>query len=56
LSLRHAKCGKQIADEAIDDLLNRTLSLASEIGDAIGARRQAAQSARRGKSPMKTAV
>jgi small-conductance mechanosensitive channel len=35
------------ADDAIDDLLNKTPSLASEIGDAIEARRQAAQAARR---------
>jgi len=35
------------ADAAIDDLLNRHPSLASEIGDALEARRQAALAARR---------
>jgi len=35
------------SDAAIDDLLNRNASLASEIGDALEARRQAALAARR---------
>jgi len=35
------------ADEAINDLLNKSPSLAAEIGDAIEARRQAAESVRR---------
>ena len=35
------------ADEAMDELLNKSPSLAAEIGDAIESRRQAAQAVRR---------